>query len=844
MTLTSHSSEPTPRAGQGADVMAAGVAFQRPCAQTLALRADPSDPVLDVAFVRAANQPIARAGRLRWSVLARRLATVQIGPKDGPAWLPAAIAPGPRNAQRVAAISALVLDIEARTRLDGTTGVKTVIGPEPPSLESLAAELELHGWRAMLQTSYSHLDATIQPSDQPHPRYHVVLALSRPLTRAELRPLGLHVAMLLGLSACLDTQCLEPARLYYLPRCPPQRQADFRHHLLAGELLPVDSLLAQARQITAACAQVGHTDPGPQTRSVIDAFNAAHPLAELLHQYGYLPKGAARWLHPASTSGVPGVRLLPDTTPERVYSSHAQDPLNTGQAHDAFSVYCLLAHQGDMTAAVRAAARALGLAARPNSAVSATARPAPTGPSTCASGEGDPGLDKAALRRRAQQRLAPDLSLGVEYPIDALGPLADTCRALVAGLQVRPALAGQSLLGTAALLTQSIANVRTLEAVKPLSLYLLTIGESGDGKSAVDSVAQAAIQARQRSETRAYRAELEAMAQSTSSDSPTTPPREPYRIARDGTVEGLRRSFLQGVPSQGVFTAEAAALLAGYGMSRDNRAKTAATFNSLWDDGEVSVARGTAGRIQLYDRRLSLHWMLQPEAAQDTLLDPLLAGIGFWPRFLLAWPEPALPRRAQHWRADQDPVVGDYWRACNRLLDQPLGEDCGGLSVLEPTQEALTLAGAFFERMEQLAKGSGAKLRDIKSFAVRLTEQAFRIAAVLTVFGQRQATRLEVEPLRQGMALASYALETWRGVFGERDVQDAREGALKLYSWLLEQPSARAHERAMLRIGPKALRSETRRDTALATLEQARLVYRDGSQWGVIIRPDEEEGGA
>ncbi|NEX20299.1 hypothetical protein G3480_08255 [Thiorhodococcus mannitoliphagus] len=48
----------------------------------------------------------------------------------------------------------------------------------------------------------------------------------------------------------------------------------------------------------------------------------------------------------------------------------------------------------------------------------------------------------------------------------------------------------------------------------------------------------------------------------------------------------------------------------------------------------------------------------------------------------------------------------------------------------------------------------------------------------------------------------------------------------------------------MLRIGPKAQRSETRRDTALATLEQARLVYRDGSQWGVITRPDEEEGGA
>jgi hypothetical protein len=461
-------------------------------------------------------------------------------------------------------------------------------------------------------------------------------------------------------------------------------------------------------------------------------------------------------------------------------------------------------------------------------------------PSKTVSGEDDPRFDKAALRRRAQQRLALDTNLEIEYPINALGSLADACRALVTGLQVRPALAGQSLLATAALLTQSVATVRTLEAVKPLSLYLLTIGESGDGKSAVDSVAQAAIQSWQRAETRAYRAELAAMAHAAAGDAAATPPREPYRIARDGTVEGLRRSFLQGVPSQGIFTAEAAALLAGYGMSRDHRAKTAATFNSLWDDGEISVARGTAGRIQLYDRRLSLHWMLQPEAAQDTLFDPLLASIGFWPRFLLAWPEPAAPRCARHWRADQDPVVGDYWRACHRLLEPPLGEDCGELPVLDPTSETLRLAGAFFERMEQLAKGRGAKLRDIKPFAVRLTEQAFRIAGVLTVFSQRQATRLEVEALRQGTALASYALETWRGVFGERDVQDARVGALKLYAWLLEQPQARAHERAMLRIGPKALRTELRRDIALATLEQARLVYRDGPQWGVITHLDEK----
>jgi len=172
----------------------------------------------------------------------------------------------------------------------------------------------------------------------------------------------------------------------------------------------------------------------------------------------------------------------------------------------------------------------------------------------------------------------------------------------------------------------------------------------------------------------------------------------------------------------------------------------------------------------------------------------------------------------------------------------PLGEDCGGLPVLEPTPETLSLGGTFFERLERLAKGPEARLRDIKAFAIRLTEQTFRIAAVLTLFSRRQATRLDVEALRQGMELARYALETWRGVFGERDVQDAREGALKLYAWLLSQPNRRAHERAMLRIGPKALRSGARRDTALATLEQAGLIFNDGLYWG-IRHPEAEESG-
>ncbi|MBK1723382.1 DUF3987 domain-containing protein [Thiocystis violacea] len=448
---------------------------------------------------------------------------------------------------------------------------------------------------------------------------------------------------------------------------------------------------------------------------------------------------------------------------------------------------------------------------------------------------GEPPLSpemKSAAVAIATRMLTSQAPPSLEYPIAALGPLAPACNALAAGAQIRPAMAGQSLLAVAAMLAQSVANVRTIESVKPLSLYCLTIGESGDGKSTGDAVAQSAVQARQRNEAREYLELVRAIQEAPKGkgeDRAEVPP-EPYRIARDGTVEGIRRSFAQGVPSQGIFSSEAAAILAGYGMNADNRAKSAATFNALWDDGELSVSRGTTGRLQLYDRRLSIHWLIQPGAAADVMSDPMLSGIGFWPRFLIAWPEPSDPRKARPWKANESPEIAAFWRACTVLLDRRLGDDCSELPILEPTDDAMRLACAYFERMEEAAKGRRAELRDIKPYAVRSTEQAFRIAGVLAVYGEED--HISAEAMRNAIHLAAYALETWRGVFGDREARTARAHALTLYRWLLEQPGATARASDILHIGPGAIRSKSVRDTALATLAQMELVTSlDGNRW-------------
>lgn len=96
---------------------------------------------------------------------------------------------------------------------------------------------------------------------------------------------------------------------------------------------------------------------GPNS-NVIGKFNDAHDLTGVLKGHGYKQVGR-RFLAPTSESRLPGVIIFEDGT--HCYSHHASDPLNDGHAHDPFSVFCMLEHEGDMTAAVRSAAELMGL---------------------------------------------------------------------------------------------------------------------------------------------------------------------------------------------------------------------------------------------------------------------------------------------------------------------------------------------------------------------------------------------------------------------------------------------------------------------------------------------------
>ena len=194
-----------------------------------------------IATVPNKRAPIRKSGTVEWDRLEPIFTQHEIvhgavtpetvdDMKDGRAWMPAQIHAGPRNASRVQTISAVVLDIEAP---------KTKPDVQPPPFEEVMERVRAKGLRAYAHTTFQHRSAA--------PRYRLILAVSRDLKPDELKPLGLLAADLLGLAHVTDRAALEPARLYYLPRCPQSALDDARSDAIDGQPLEVDTLMAQIK---------------------------------------------------------------------------------------------------------------------------------------------------------------------------------------------------------------------------------------------------------------------------------------------------------------------------------------------------------------------------------------------------------------------------------------------------------------------------------------------------------------------------------------------------------------------------------------------------------------------
>jgi hypothetical protein len=772
-----------------------------------------------IAFVESRTGPVVKAVAVDWATLSKRLSECADGDKDGPAWLPADIAPGSRTTERVKSVSFLVLDIEAKAERRGDE--KIITGPEPVDVAGIVAELALWGWRAIVHTSYSHAPE--------HPRYRLVFDPSRALLAAEMRPLALHVAALLGLADCVDTACMEPARLFYLPRCAAENLAQFQHASVEGETLPVDTLLADAQQIDHAQKSAVAGRHKGQTANVIDQFNQAHDIGLILEQHGYIQKGGKRWLWPGSTTGMAGVRLLPERGGKQmICSGHANDPLHAEKVCDVFDCWRILNHGGDVSAAVKAAARVMGLD-----------RPAPaTAAVASVSAEPEP--------------LRASVPPAETYPVAALGDvLGSAASALHDAVKAPLALCCQSVLAAASLAVQAHYDIKLPWGErKPVSLFLLTVGESGERKSGIDDLVLGAAKAQQKAESEAYtiaqeryEADLAAWQQATDmarksttagkkgqpqataadvraavercGDKPVAPI-APLRFVTDPTVEGLYKLLVVGQPSVALFSDEGGLLIGGHALNSDNALKTMARWCKLWDGSPFDRVRAGDGASVLYGRRMALHQLAQPEVMVKLLSDPMANGQGLLARCLVAWPESTIGSRhveRYEWAGERHELKR-LFAVLKNLLEAPprTGKSEQELDPVElPLSEAAAaLAVAAGNQFETLMARGGdlAELRDRTSKAL---ENACRIAAVLAVVeGGLSVREIGVEPLQRALVLVQWYLAEALRIRGAAAIPQSVSDAEMLSAWLRERGLKLFRSKQILNGGPNPLRNKPR----------------------------------
>ncbi|THH38660.1 DUF3987 domain-containing protein [Aliishimia ponticola] len=416
------------------------------------------------------------------------------------------------------------------------------------------------------------------------------------------------------------------------------------------------------------------------------------------------------------------------------------------------------------------------------------------------------------------QPLVRETPQGADYPVHALGPLTGAVQAVQAIAQAPVAIPAASALSVASLAVQGFANVETLGGFRPVSLNALTIAQSGERKSSCDALLMAALRDHEREQASVQREAVEswrnahalwkgdrdhilsqaktgkgekrtaAQADLDALKEPVAPP-SADRTVTEPTFEGLTRLFAEGQPSLGIFSDEGGQFLGGHAMNSDNRQKTLAALNDLWQGNPIRRTRAGDGQTTMYGRRLAVHLMVQPGVARSFMADPMAVDTGFLPRFLICEPMTTIGTRLY---CDVQPDSRGLTAYSNRLraiLDSalPMDDDTRALVPrelpLSPDSKALLIK---YHDAVELAQAKGGDLAHMTGFASKAAEQAARIAGVLTLWSDLNATHVTAKEMGHGIELARFYLSEAVRLADAATVSAEISRAEKLRNWLLD----------------------------------------------------------
>lgn len=454
------------------------------------------------------------------------------------------------------------------------------------------------------------------------------------------------------------------------------------------------------------------------------------------------------------------------------------------------------------------------------------------------------------------QPLVREIPEGAPFPVKALGPLNEVVEAVRATTQAPVAIPAASALSVASLAVQGFADVETLGGTRPLSLYVLTIASSGERKSSCDAPLLEGLRSHEQEQAKKLRAANVAFENAhalwkgkrdkiladakkkkpsdrTDDDfetklnelgpEPTAPP-SADRTVTEPTFEGLTRLFAMGQPSLGIFSDEGGQFLGGHAMNNDNRQKTLAALNSLWQGDPIRRTRQGDGAYTLFGRRLAIHLMVQPSVARTFMADPMASDTGFLARFLICEPTSTIGTRLHNQSSLNSSALEKFKVRLRDVLatQMPMDEDTRELEprTLHLSEEARTLLVEFYDTIEAQQAPDG-DLQNITSHASKAAEQAARIAGVLTLWTDLDAKEVSGEAMANGIELAQFYLSEARRLTDAAVISKEIDDAETLRVWILEKwPHPEIMTRDVVRLGPGRLRESPKARECLQLLQQ------------------------
>ncbi|WP_413793979.1 MULTISPECIES: YfjI family protein [unclassified Pseudomonas] len=418
------------------------------------------------------------------------------------------------------------------------------------------------------------------------------------------------------------------------------------------------------------------------------------------------------------------------------------------------------------------------------------------------------------------------------YPVQALGGiLGPAVERMAEVIGVPQALAAQSVLAASALATQGHAGLQLDGRHYPLSLYLITVAASGDRKTAADRSALLPARQWEREQWQHYREQLfryRAAQRQAQSINPADPaptnsvpleaePSAPRLITTDPTIEALIKGLCHDLPSMGLFCDEGGQFLGSSTMSRDNRLKAITTLSSLWDGSPIDRARSMAGEsLRAYDRRLSLHLMLQPYLAMQLLSDPLLQGQGILGRCLMTWPTSLAGQRSyQAVDLSKDAALKRYHHRLSALFYQPWSLSADGALQLSKLSLSPLARRRWIDLHDAIEAqlGEFGELASVRPSGSKAADNLLRIAGILAVV--EESSVVEVDHIQRASALVGYYLTEIQRLTEQEPVCRVKEEADRLLRWLQVKDWKRFSIRDLNRNGPRFARKSSRHATKL-----------------------------